>query len=822
MIEQRFLDIIAGEVGVSPGQVAAAVALLDKGAAVSFIAWHRRDLTGPLTELQLEQIEQLNLQFISLTNRREAARTNIQSMGRMSERIAADLDACADPLELEDLYLPFKKHRHTRAGMAAQRGLEPLADFIAIQIAQPGPVAFVAEEQFVGPDKQVLSVEEALEGARSILAERFACDHGVRRLVRRHMRANGRVTASATKYAGEQRRRFEQYFGFDKPLAALEPQELLALLRGARIGVLRVELAVDDDALVREVAAALVREPGSSFDPEITGAAREAYLRLLKAEMESQVLEEARKAADDRVVLALRAQVEEALMAQPAGAVRAAAIVTERDGAMAVAVVDENGGCLEAVRIPASPGNPETGSLEAVLPELLRRHGVLWLALGNSGAGRQLSRRVSALLRERRAAAVQVNFVPEAGLSAHASSPQALQELPGLDDALIRAAVSLARRLQDPLVEMAKAEPRTLAVGPQSHDVNQRRLQEALFRTVEYCVNRVGVDLNTAPASLLRYVCGMQMGAAQNIITEREKRGGFTDRAQLKEVSGIGEKTFEQCAAFLRVTGGVQPLDATRIHPEAYAVVAQAMESAGLALSLPVESAGTLAFAGDLPPHFGPVAQAEWRQELASPWRDPRGRLRPPRKPKPAVDTSAIQEGMVVEGRITNITEFGAFVDFGMGKEGLVHLSEMAGHFVKDPKEVVETGQVVKAKVIRVDSATHRVSLSMRALLPPRENTPESGQPGQPLPSRGGERPGQRRGPDDRAPRQGGRPPRSNQDQGRTDDRGRAPRGDRETQRGGRGDRERAPRSFSDESGSLKNTLLADQLAALKDKLLSE
>ncbi len=824
MIEQRFIEMIASEVGVEPIHVAAAVGLLDKGATVPFIAGYRRDAAGGLDELQIEAIERRNLECIALTNRRDAVRANVQVAGRMTESLAAALDACTDPLVLEDLYLPFKKQRHSKAAsVASQRGLDPFADYLWMQVAHPGPVDFVAESH-VNPEHQILSKEEVLDGGRHILAERLACDHEVRRLVRERMWEEGNITAAATKYAGEQRKRFEAFFDYSVPLKKVDAATLLTLLRGARIGVLRVELVVDEDAMVRELTARFVKEPGSSFEPEIEAAVRDAYRRLLWVDIESQVMATARRIADEKLVASLRGQVEAALMAPPVGPVPVIAVHTDRSGAVVLAALNECGECVEATQMESSEGETIGAALAVKLPEWMERHGIRAVTVGHSGPGRQLARSLNMLLREKRINGGWVAFAGEAGLSAYSVSPLAVQEMPDLDPPR-RAAVSLGRRFQDPMAEMLKVEPRALATGSQAHDVNQRRLQEALFRTAEYCVNRLGLDLNTAPVHLLRFVCGIQMGTAQNLVAEREKLGRFTDRTQLLAVSGIGEKTCEQCAGFLRITGGTEPLDGTRIHPEAYAAVKQAAEAAGVSLaSLPVHGK-TVDFSAVATPVFGPATMADWAVELVEPARDPRGRIHAPvpRKPaRPVVDMSTVQEGAVVEGKVTHLTEFGAFIDFGMGKEGLVHLSEMAPRFVKDPSEVLEVGQVVQAKIIKVDPVSKRISLSIRALAPPpppraeAEQRPQgehperrrtSEQPARPRPGDDGGR----RGPGPRAPRrdEGGRE--------RSRDGAGGDRGDRRPSR----EREGA-RGNAEPSGALMNTLLADQLAALKDKLLSE
>lgn len=799
MIEARFLEMIAAEVGAGTAQVAAAVELLDRGGAVAFIAHFRKDATGGLDERTLEVIEQRNLQFTALSNRRDAARANVDTLGRMTESLSAALEACADPLTLEDLYLPFKKQKHTKAALAAQRGLEPFADYLWVQVPHPGPVEFVVE-QYVCPERQVLSVEEALEGARHILAERIACDAEVRRMVRTALRERALFTSTATKYLGAQRERYESYFDFSRPLGKVGARDLLAIMRGMKIGVLRVELVLEEGPVLEAIAARFLKDPESSFAPEITAAAHDAYRRLLRVELEEQVLAEARRAADEAVVRELRGQVEAALMTQPAGPVPVLAVHAEREGGTVLAALDARGGVLET----AVDGGE--GPMETLLPALLERHGIGIVAVGNSGAGRQTGRKVQNMLRGRRGRAAHLLHVPEAGLSAYTQSALAEKELPGMAQHL-RAAVSLGRRCQDPLFEMIKIEPRALAVGPHTREVNQRLLQEALFRTLEYCVCRVGLDLNSAPVHALRYVCGIQMGTAQNLAVEREKSGGFKNRAQLLGVSGIGEKTQNHCAGFLRVAGGDEPLDATRIHPEAYETVRGALAAAGMAPeALPLGGAAeSLDFSGASSPLFGASTQADWRRELAEPWIDPRGRHEAP-APRPRrqePDLSGLQEGAVVEGKITNIASFGVFVDFGAGKEGLVHLSELAAGFVRDANEVVKIGDTVKAKVMRVDTESRRISLSVRALLPQPERSPHEGDGAS---GRGGHRGG---APDER---QGRRRPGNDEGRERHQDKRRQPSRSHETHAA-------PPRSSG---GELMNTLLSDQLAALRDKLLSD
>lgn len=824
-MEQRFVEMVATEAAASPDQVRAAVELLDRGLTASFIAAYRRDATGGLDAERLELIERRNQQFITLTSRRDAMRANIAAANRLTDSLAAALDACSDALTLEDLCLPFRKRKNTKASVAALRGLEPLADFIMMQVPHPGPVPFMAE-QHISAEHHVLTAEEALEGARDILSERITFDAGVRRMVRDALRDQGVLAVSATKYMGAQRQRFEPFFTHRKPLRETAPADLLTILRGLKIGALRTELLVDEDALEAAIVAKYLKDPESSFAPEITAAVRDAFRRVLRVEMEEQVFAAAQQAADDAVIADLRRQVETALMTQPAGPVRLLAVHPMRGGGTAFAAVDEAGACLEArtdAAEAAAEGDAAPKTVD-VAAELLEKHRIRLVVVGNSGPARRAGRALQEALRATRIRGVHVIHAPEAGISAWAASAEAAAECPNLAEPL-RAALTLARRGQDPLMEMIKLEPRHLAVGPHVREVNQRRLQEALFRTVEYCVCRIGLEVNTAPVHALRHVTGLQMGSAQNVLRRRETEGPFTNRAQLKDVSGIGEKSCLLCAGFLRITGGEQPLDATRIHPEAHEAVTAALAAAGLsAASLPLADTAAVAFAESENPAFGPLAAADWRRELAAPWEDPRGRYVMPeprprpertRPERPRVDLSSIQEGAIVEGKVTNIAEFGVFVDIGVGKEGLIHLSELSDRFVEDAKSVVEVGQTVKAMVTRVDPEGRRISLSIRATLPPREPAPDD-------PGRRGPADDRPRGPRDageRGRRPEGRGPRPE----RGDDR-RRDRGDERRPHDRSGDRS-APRDRREPAGGdnpLMNTLLADQLAALRDKLLSD
>ncbi|HUW59610.1 MAG TPA: Tex family protein [Candidatus Bathyarchaeia archaeon] len=849
--------------GLEQDVVTAAIRLLESGATVPFIARYRKDLTGGLDDAQIEAIADANNYFIGVTNRRHTVLDAIEKQGALTDELRQRIEQCATKTELEDIYLPFKPKRKNKATQAEEQGLTPLADFIMKQL----PVIQSLEEHtdsFVKSDKGILSPEMALEGARYILAERFAVDPHARSTMRRKMLEEGTLTARATKNAEGTKTKYESYYGFSEPVSKVPSHRMLAILRGVKEGLLRIDVALDDEATFNGLLQQYVATAGSIFEPHIRLALHEAYTRHLRPSIENDVLEAMRKRADDDAIRVFRQNAQNLLLGPPAGAVNVIGVVALGKGVSAckVAVVDLSGALIHHQAVSLKP---EEGAEtpQQTLAGLIEQYQVGVVGIGNSAASGEIVKIVKAVLAEavkhvngsgQRPVAVSVSTAPAAS---YASSKLGREEFPDLESS-VREAVSIARRIQDPLAELVKVEPRSVGVGQYQHDVNQKQLREGLHHTVAACVNRVGVDLNRSPVTLLRYVSGIQLGTAQNIVNARTAAGGLKSRAQLLEIDGIGSRVFEQCAGFMRIPGGENPLDATSIHPEAYGLVEQMAASVGVPVAELLgnrELVGKIDFAAFQTEVFGPLTMADIRAELIEPGRDVRSKFKAPKLIEGVASIADLQEGMSIEGVVTNVTDFGAFIDIGVQQDGLVHLSELSNRFVKDPREIIKVGDVVNVKVIKVDKDVPRISLSIKALHVPRPRRPSrprvnraaapDGRDARPqradaaaAPPDGTQesRPRREDQPRRRPQRSEGgqetRRPRVARTSTPEDERGRSR--DRESRsrdgeprdrqdREGRPPRRHEPRERrqpikQSDSGERINTLLADQLAALRDK----
>ncbi len=851
MIEVKFVEQIAAEISsegavVSPAHVEAALHLLESGATISFIARYRKDAVGGLDESRIEKVFERGNYFIGVTNRQKAIVEALAKEDKLTDELRARIESCTDKAVLEDLYLPFKAKRRTKATMAEEQGLAPLADFIMKQLPGLQTIEEFAEA-FINSEKSISSAEEALEGVRYILTERFSMDADLRAAMRNHMMEAGALSVRGTKNAEGGKSRYEAFHNVNEPLAKVAAPRILAILRGVKEGFLRADIAIDDVQMFNVLLNMRLTDPASPYGAPIRLALSEAYARHLRPTIENEVFEIVRKRADDEVIHACREAVATALLYPPAGRVTVMGAVAPSKEACTIAVVDGSGQLLEHQTLAmADEASPEA------LGSLVLKHGVATVAVGTGGHGREASKWINGILakwRVKSGTGLLVQPVNAGPASAHAGSRAAREEYPDADEA-VRESIAIARRIQDPLAELVKEEPRSIGLGPHQYDVNQKQLREGLVRTVVSCVNQVGADLNAVPVSLLRYISGIQMGTAQNIVDMRQKLDGFRSRAQLAEVDGIGPKVLEQCAGFLRIAGGDQPLDATAIHPEAYPIVEQIAQSVGLAAGDLVGNAEALSkidFAAFQNETYGPMAMADIRNELAKPGADSRGQFRFPRFNDDVAAVEDLAEGTETAGVVTNITDFGAFVDVGVLQDGLVHLSELSTRFVKNPREVIHIGDIVRVKVIKVDKQGPRISLSVKALLarPKRrpaaraksehaeaasEDAPKAdGHPRRPShgPAEAGDGRSRTRPPAARKRSEGGgeearqpraaRPERRDRDR----DRDREPRHDRRGARAGAGkpgarDRERL-QSFGDTAAQV-NTLLADQLAALREK----
>lgn len=842
MIEDRFLHLISNHARVPVNRVAKTIELFDGGATIPFIARYRKDATGNLNETQLEAIADQHAYFAELASRRAHVLDTIAKQGQLTEALKTAIVECVDRDLLEDLYLPYKKAKRTKATVAREKGLAPLADFIWDQTPGDHPLEAFAQG-FVRAEKAVASVEEAMEGAKHILAEKVSVDLDARALVRDRMQKHGNITAHPTKNCEGKHTKFETYYTFSEPVAKIPSHRYLAIHRGVKDGFLRMELAIDDAQTIAELLERYLKSPDGEFAPHVREVVEDSYHRLLRPSIENEVVRQVQERADAEAIRVFRENAQNLLLAPPAGAMTVIGVDPGLKSGCKLAVVDATGTFVESATIFPSPPQNDVENSEKVLLALIEKHQAKAVAIGNGTGSREVAKFVRQTLAKASADGVFMLLVNEAGASIYSASKIARDEFPNLD-VTVRGAISIARRMQDPLAELVKIDPRHIGVGQYQHDVNQRALREGLHKTVVSCVNAVGVDVNTASAPLLKYVSGIQSDTAASIVAFRAERGAFRNRQQLLEVQGVGPKVFEQCAGFLRVRGGDQPLDATGIHPEAYPIVEQLAGRLGVDVPALLEQPSQVdgidlhAFENE---SVGAFTLQDIRQELHKPGRDPRREFKVPKFLDGVDSVGALEEGMEIEGVVTNVTDFGAFVDVGVHQDGLVHLSELANRFVQDPRDVVRVGDIVKVKVIKVDKALPRISLSMKALLPPPEprKRPERGERHAPAPhaphERHDERPQARtqghrdkprgrdeaRGEQSRPPAQ--RPRR--EERPRSDDRGprRPGRRDKEmaaqiksAMRGGKGGQ---AVKHADNGGGPLNTQLADQLAALREKL---
>ena len=688
------------------------VALLADKNTVPFIARYRKEATGGLDEVQIRAIEERRAYLTELEDRRAAIAASIEEQGKLTAELRARIDACSTKAELEDLYLPYKRQRRTRGMIARERGLEPLADRILAQPTSGNPAIEAAA--FVDPDKDVADVDAALAGARDIVAEIVAENATVRAAARQMFTDQGELVSKAVPKNTKQPTKFEQYYDFREPVKTIPSHRFLAIVRGERDKVLRAHVEVDSARLTRDIERTMGLVASSPFAAQLAEAIRDGYKRLLAPSVENDVRAELKRRSDRDAVDVFADNLRNLLLAAPLGSKAVVGIDPGlRTGCKCVAV-DQTGKFLDHLTIYLVGGNLSAAASD--FARFVKIYQPVTIAVGNGTGGRETELFVRKLLRDTGVLDLFVVQVNEAGASVYSASDVAREEFPDLD-LTVRGAISIARRLQDPLAELVKIEPKSIGVGQYQHDVYQPLLQKKLTEVVESCVNRVGVDLNTASAPLLSYVAGIGSSIAKKIIVHREQNGAFASRKQLLKVSGLGPRAFEQAAGFLRIRGGGHPLDASAVHPERYGLVAR------MAADLNVELAelvgdSTLARRIDITRYTGEgVGEPTLRDivaELDKPGRDPREEFEPPKFRDDVNSLEDLQEGMRLEGVVTNVTAFGAFVDVGVHQDGLVHVSQLADRFVKDPKDVVKVGDKLAVRVLDIDLARRRISLSAR------------------------------------------------------------------------------------------------------------
>lgn len=722
---QTISQVIAGELNVKPQQILAAMNLLDEGNTIPFIARYRKEVTGGLDDTQLRHFETRLIYLRELDDRRQTILKSIDEQGKLNNELREKILATESKTELEDLYLPYKPKRRTRGQIAIEAGLEPLAE----QLWQdPRLTPESVAEQFISADKGVTDSKAALDGARYILMERFAEDAELLAKLRQYLTANATIESKVIEGKEQEGEKFLDYFTHSEPLKNVPSHRALAMFRGRNEGIL--SLSINADPLAEEGAKSsqceeIIREHlGVIFNNQPADKWREqviAWTWKVKAllHLETELMANLREKAEEEAIDVFARNLSALLMAAPAGARNTMGLDPGLRTGVKVAVVDNTGKLLATDTI--YPHTTGKAAAEVSLYKLIKQHNVELIAIGNGTASRETERFAKDVLKQIKSSKPDMQIpqtvvVSEAGASVYSASELAANEFPDLDVSL-RGAVSIARRLQDPLAELVKIEPKAIGVGQYQHDVNQTQLARKLDAVVEDCVNAVGVDLNTASAPLLARVAGMSKTLAQNIVAYRDENGRFNSRSDLKKVPRLGPKAFEQCAGFMRILNGKNPLDASSVHPEAYPVVEKILQAtqATLAELMGNESKIHQLNAKDfVDEQFGLPTVNDIFKELEKPGRDPRGEFKTATFVDGVEDIKDLQVGMILEGTVTNVANFGAFVDIGVHQDGLVHISMLSNSFVDDPHKVVKVGDVVKVKVLEVDVARKRIALSMR------------------------------------------------------------------------------------------------------------
>ncbi len=716
----NLINTLARELTAQESQIEAAVALLDSGATVPFIARYRKEITGGLDDTQLRLLEERLGYLRALEERRDVILASIREQGQLNAELETALLAADTKTRLEDLYLPYKPKRRTKAQIAREAGLTPLAHGL---LADPMRMPETFAAGFIDAERGVPDVKAALDGARQILMEEFAENAELLTGLREYLWENAVLHSQMVDGKAEEGAKFRDYFDYREALQKIPSHRALALFRGRNEGVLQLALEIGDPAVPgpdpgeRRVAAQFdIRDVGRPADAWLRETVRWAWKIKLLPHFDTELKQRLREAAEEEAIRVFASNLRDLLLAAPAGARPTLGLDPGLRTGVKVAVVDATGKLVNTGTIyPHVPRNQWDASLQ-ILAELCRQHKVELISIGNGTASRETDRLAIDLIKRYPELRLQKLVVSEAGASVYSASELAAREFPGVDVSL-RGAVSIARRLQDPLAELVKIEPKAIGVGQYQHDVSQARLARTLDTVVEDCVNAVGVDVNTASAPLLARVAGLNATLARNIVEFRDAHGPFRHREQLLKISRLGDKTFEQAAGFLRILNGDNPLDRSAVHPEAYPLVKRILAASGRGLH---EVLGNAAFLKALEParftdeRFGVPTVRDILAELEKPGRDPRPEFKTAVFKDGVEKPADLQPGVVLEGVVTNVANFGAFVDIGVHQDGLVHISALADRFVKDPREVVKAGQVVKVKVLEVDLKRQRIALTMR------------------------------------------------------------------------------------------------------------
>lgn len=698
---------VATALSIAEKQVARTLELLEGGATIPFISRYRKEATGGLDEVQIENIRNAYDKLVETVKRKDTILSAIEAQGKLTDGLKQRIADCWDTTELEDIYLPYKPKRRTRAEIARQKGLEPLATLIALQ--RETGIRDIARRYVTG---QVKDVDEALAGAADILAEQFNESERCRNSVRQHFRREAVITSKVVKGKEEEGAKYRDYFDFSEPLRRCSSHRLLALRRGEAEGILRVGISPDDEACVESLSRFTVK--GKNESSKIVGQAlSDSYKRLIKPSIETEFASASKQKADDEAIRVFVQNLHQLLLAPPLGQKRVMGIDPGFRTGCKVVCLDAQGNLLHNETIYPHPPRNEYAQAQRKLQKLVEQYDVQAIAIGNGTASRETESFVQSVRFHR---SVQAFVVSEDGASIYSASKIAREEFPDYD-VTVRGAVSIARRLMDPLAELVKIDPKSIGVGQYQHDVDQTKLKESLNRTVESCVNAVGVNLNTASRQLLTYVSGLGPQLAQNIVDYRRENGPFHTRRDLMGVHRMGAKAFEQCAGFLRIPGGTHPLDNTAVHPERYALVERMARDAGASVEELIrdkELRRAIHLDRYVTDDCGLPTLHDIMDELDKPGRDPRDTIKAFAFDPDVRTMDDLKEGMVLPGIVSNITNFGCFVDIGVHEKGLVHISQLADRYVADPNDVVSLHQQVTVKVLQVDKERKRIALTLK------------------------------------------------------------------------------------------------------------
>ena len=711
-------QLLAKELSLSPSQVQNALELFAEGATIPFIARYRKERTGSLDEIQLRDLSERFTYLTELEERKAAILDAIASQGKLTDELKAKIESCLQKTELEDLYLPYKPKRRTRATIAREKGLEPLAEFIKSLNTPSAKAASLEQEaaKYISQEKGVKTAEDALKGASDILAEEAAEKAHLRAYLRDYLMQNGVFISRIKEDYPEGSTKFEMYRNFQVKAKDIAPHNMLALFRGETEGVLNLDLSFDEDVVQSYLESEEIRTKIPAVRDYYRGMLKDAFNRLMKTSLTTEVRSDRKAYADIESIKTFETNLRELLLSAPAGMKPTLAIDPGFRTGCKVTVLDETGKFLEYQSVFPHQAAAQRQEAARTIKKLIEKYNIELIAIGNGTASRETDEFVCEVLTtlERKPIKVIVN---ESGASIYSASDVAREEFPD-QDVTVRGAISIGRRLQDPLAELVKIDPKSIGVGQYQHDVDQKLLKTKLDETVESCVNYVGVDLNTASKELLTFVSGMTPTIAKNVVTYRNENGAFKNRRKLLKVPKLGPKAFEQAAGFLRIRNGENPLDNTAVHPESYSVVEAIASDLNLPLTQ-ISQAGDKLKSIDLKKYVtdtvGLPTLRDIISELEKPGRDPRAQFKYATFKEGVKEIKDLTVGMELEGIVTNVANFGAFVDIGVHQDGLVHISQLADRFIDDPKNVVKVGQVVKVRVLEVNEKLKRISLSMKS-----------------------------------------------------------------------------------------------------------